>query len=407
MLNLLVNGAGGQMGRTIIRLAKKLNKDFRVVAGVDMANIPESEGVPVFRSYEEAPEGIDVVVDFSRPSALPAVLAYCQRKGVRLVLGTTGLSEAEKRTLERAATKVPIFHSGNMSLGVNLQIELIKNAAAALGEGYEPEIVEKHHNLKVDAPSGTALMLADAISTQYPTEREYVCGRHTKDARRKRNEIGIHSIRGGTIVGEHSVDFYGEDEVISISHKAYSKQVFATGALRAAQYIMNKQPGLYNMHDIVTERDVLSHLYTEEDQAVINIGSLPHSPGVLSEIFGVIARSHVFVDMISMTAPGGLTGDVSFSLPKTQLATALNALKSLRSEYMGMDIHAMDNITKLTVEGPGMAIRHGVAGQLFEVLSDANVSIELVTTSETKISCCIQNSDVAMALSVITRQFSL
>ncbi|MDL2218065.1 4-hydroxy-tetrahydrodipicolinate reductase [Christensenellaceae bacterium OttesenSCG-928-M15] len=407
MLNLLINGACGQMGRTIIRMAQKQPEDFRVVAGVDPAPFDEAEGVPVVRSYDDAPEGVDVVIDFSRPSALPAVLKYCQEKNVKLVLGTTGLDDAQKKNLERAAAKVAIFHSGNMSLGVNLQIELIKKAAAALGEGYEPEIIEKHHHLKVDAPSGTALMLADALSTQYACPREYVYGRHTRDTRRKPNEIGIHAVRGGTIVGEHYVDFYGQDEVVSINHKAYSKQVFATGALRAALYIMNKQPGLYNMRDIVTEKDVLSHLYTEENQAVINIGALPHEPGVLSAIFSTVADHNIFVDMISMTASGSMAGDVSFSLPKDQLASALNALKELRSRYMGMDVHAIDNITKVTVEGPGMAIRHGVASKLFSVLSDANVTIELVTTSETKISCCIRNSDVSAALAVITKQFSL
>lgn len=407
MLNILVNGACGQMGRTIIRLAQAQSADFTVIAGVDPADISEAEGVRIAHAFDDAPEGIDVIIDFSRPDALPAELAYCQKKSIPLVVGTTGLSAEETRMLERASAKIPIFHSGNMSLGVNLQIELIKKAAAALGEAYEPEIIEKHHHLKVDAPSGTALMLADAISTQYPTKREYVYGRHSKNARRKPNEIGIHAVRGGTIVGEHEVEFIGQDEILTVSHKAYSKQVFAVGALRAAQYLAQQQPGLYNMHDIVTERDVLSHIYTEDDQAVITISALPHAPGVLSAVFSAVAKSNVFVDMISMAAPGGNMGGVSFSLPKNQLAAALNALKSLRSHYTKMDVHAIDNITKLTVEGPGMARRHGVASQLFTVLSDANISIELVTTSETKISCCIQNSDVLNALKVIKEHFSL
>jgi 4-hydroxy-tetrahydrodipicolinate reductase len=407
MLNLLINGACGQMGRTIIRMAQQRTEDFRVLAGVDLRNEETSEGVPVIHSYENAPEGVDVVIDFSGPKALPAVLQYCQTNNVRLVLGTTGLNEEEKKTLVRASEKIPIFHSGNMSLGVNLQIELIKTAAATLGETYEPEIIEKHHNLKVDAPSGTALMLADALSTQYASKREYVYGRHTRDVRRRPNEIGIHSVRGGPVVGEHYVDLYGKDEVVSIRHQAYSKQVFATGALRAAQYIINKQPGLYNMHDIVTEHDVLSHLYTEEDQAVINISSLPHDSSVLSSIFTTVAEANVFVDMISMTVPNGAMGDVSFSLPKDQLAAALNSLKGLRPKYPGMDVYPVENITKVTVEGPGMAIRPGVAAKLFSVLADANVTIELVTTSETKISCCIRNSDVSAALAVIARFFEL
>ena len=407
MIKVIINGACGQMGRTIMRLCKQNSNDFQVIAGVDTYQCPEAEGTPIVGDITKAPPGADVVIDFSRPAALPKTLQYCQANNVRLVLGTTGLGENEKLSLERASAKIAIFQSGNMSLGVNLQIELIQKAAAALGEAFDIEIIEKHHNLKVDAPSGTALMLADAVSTQFPSGKDYVFGRHTKDVRRSKKEIGMHSIRGGTVVGEHEVEFLGQDEVLSISHKAYSKQVFGVGALRAAQYIMHKQPGLYNMHDIVTEKDVLSHLYTDDDQAVITVSSLPNEPGVLSHIFGTIARSNVFVDMISVTVPGSISGNVSFSLPKTQLATAINALKALRPLYMGMDIHALDNITKITVEGPGMAVRHGVAGQLFSVLAEANVSIELVTTSETKIACCIKNSDVSTALGVIARQFEL
>ncbi len=407
MIKVIINGACGQMGRTIMRLCKQNSSDFQVLAGVATYQCPEAEGISIVNDIMKAPAGADVVIDFSRPAALPKLVQYCQANKIRLVIGTTGLSENDKLSLERASAKIPVFLSGNMSLGVNLQIELIKKAAAALGDAFDIEITEKHHNLKVDAPSGTALMLADAVSTQFPAGKEYVFGRHTKDIRRSKKEIGLHSLRGGTVVGEHEVEFFGQDEVVSISHKAYSKQVFGMGALRAAQYLMHKQPGLYNMHDIVTEKDVLSHLYTDDDQAVITISSLPNEPGVLSHIFGLIARNNVFVDMISVTVPGSVSGSVSFSLPKTQLATALNALKTLRPLYMGMDIHALDNITKLTVEGPGMAVRHGVAGQLFSVLAEANVSIELVTTSETKIACCIKNSDVSTALAVIARQFEL
>ncbi len=407
MIKVIINGACGQMGRTIMRLCKQNNSDFQVIAGVATYQCPEAEGIPIVSDIMKAPAGADVVIDFSRPAALPKLVQYCQANKVRLVIGTTGLSENDRLSLERASVKIPIFLSGNMSLGVSLQIELIKKAAAALGDAFDIEITEKHHNLKVDAPSGTALMLADAVSTQFPAGKEYVFGRHTKDVRRAKKEIGLHSIRGGTVVGEHEVEFFGQDEVVSISHKAYSKQVFGMGALRAAQYLMHRQPGLYNMHDIVTEKDVLSHLYTDDDQAVITVSSLPNEPGVLSHIFGTIARNSVFVDMISVTVPGSVSGSVSFSLPKSQLATAINALKALRPLYMGMDIHALDNITKLTVEGPGMAIRHGVAGQLFTVLAEANVSIELVTTSETKIACCIKNSDVSTALAVIAKQFEL
>ncbi len=407
MIKLIMNGACGQMGRTIIRLALERPDEFEVLCGVDMAGPAEAEGIPVFSSLQDAPTNADVLIDFSRPESVPTALAYCQQNGIRFVLGTTGLSDNERMMLERASNKIAIFHTGNMSLGVNLQMELCKSAAAALGDKFDVEITERHHNRKVDAPSGTALMLADAISSQYSNGRTYVYGRHSKNERRAPTEIGLHSLRGGTVVGEHDVSFFGKDEILTITHQAHSKQVFGMGALRAAQYIMQKQPGLYNMHDIVTERNVLSHVYTDDNQSVITISSLPNEPGVMQLIFSTIAACNVFVDMISMTTPTGTSAEVSFSLPKSQLATSLNALNVLRERYAGTQIHALDNITKITVEGPGMALRHGVAAILFSTLGAAQVCIELVTTSETKISFCVRNCDVAAALDAIVKEFKL
>ncbi|MDR1619771.1 MAG: 4-hydroxy-tetrahydrodipicolinate reductase [Clostridiales bacterium] len=407
MIKLLINGACGQMGHTVIRLAQSLPDAFLVAAGIDGCGLTESEGVPVLPSLQNAPQDADVLIDFSRPEAVSDMAAFCQKTDTRLIVGTTGLGKAEMDTLRHAAKKTAIFQCGNMSLGVNLQIELVKNAAATLSEQFDVEIVEKHHNRKVDSPSGTALMLADAMSAQYAKGRSYVYGRHSKNQRRAHNEIGIHALRGGTIVGEHEVIFYGQDEVVSIRHQAYSKNVFAAGALRAAQYLMQKQTGLYNMESIVTEHSVMSHLYTDENQSVITVSALPDEPGALQAIFGAIAEKEVFVDMISLTTPSGKTAEISFSLPKNGLATALNALKALRRDYPGMDVYALDNLTKITVEGPGMALRHGVAGELFGVFAKAGVSIELVTTSETKISCCVKNSDVSAALTAIMAEFQL
>lgn len=406
MIKLVVNGACGQMGRTIIRLAQSHADEFEVIAGIDAYGDNVSEGVPVYKTHTEAPKA-DVIIDFSRPEAVKGVLEYCEKNGARLVLGTTGLGGEQKELIKHSIEKVPVFHSGNMSLGVNLQIKLIQDAAIALGEQYEVEIIEKHHNRKVDAPSGTALMLADAINAISHSERKYVFGRHSKDERRTKSEIGLHSIRGGTVVGEHAVGFYGQDEVVTIEHQAYSKQVFAAGALRAAQYLMQKQPGLYNMQNIVTEREQLAHLNTDTGQALITISSLPNLPGVMGTIFSTIAEKQIFVDMISTISHDGVLAQVSFSLPREKLAAAMNALKQLYGVYEGMDIYALDNITKITVEGPGMALRHGVAAELFTVLANAGVCIELVTTSETKISCCVKNSDAKKAVDAINKEFQL
>ena len=407
MVNIVINGLCGHMGQTIAGMALQRPNEFNLLGGVDKSELKEVLGVPVFSSIQDIPAETDVVIDLSVPQALEGILTYCSANGKGIVIGTTGLGDAQLKLIQRMADKTSIFHSGNMSLGVNLQIELIKEAAATLGDHFDVEIIEKHHNLKIDAPSGTALMLANALSSQYPSEREYVYGRHNKNQRRKPNEIGIHAVRGGTLVGEHSVEFIGKDEVIEVTHRAFSKQVFATGALRAAQYISTKAPGLYNMHDIVTERDVLSHIYTEEEQAIITLSNLPHEAGVLSSVFQLIADNHVFVDMISTSAPGGTAGYVSFSLKRTDLAAAVNALKPLRMKYMGMDMHTRDNITKLTVEGAGMALRHGVAAQVFDVLSKAGVCVEFVTTSETKIACCISDSEVPAAVTSIAAYFEL
>ncbi len=409
MVRVIINGICGRLGQTTAELILAHADQFTLVAGIDVCECSEKFGVPIYHHFKDVAETADVIIDFSAPAAMAEMLTYCKTTGTRAVIGTTGLGETERLLIERAAETTAIFHSGNMSLGVNLQIELIAKAAAALGDSFDVEIIEKHHNHKADAPSGTALMLANAISTQYATPRTFQYGRHSIDQRRRPTEIGMHSIRGGTLVGEHAVLFIGQDEVLEVTHKAYSKQIFAAGALRAALYLMTKQSGVYNMHDIVTESDVLSHLYTEDGQSVITISGLPHHSNAISRVFSLIAEHRVFVDMISIPAPasGSMKCDISFSLPRTQLATALNALKTFQRDYPDMDVYTVDNITKLTVEGPGMALRHGVAAQFFTVLANADVSIELITTSETKIACCVPTLDVPAAVDAISSNFPL
>ncbi len=407
MIRLAITGICGTMGRVIARTAKSMPDTFTVVAGVDPSGEEMSEGVKVYPSFDDIDVEVDALIDFSVPAALKGSLLYCQKNNVRLVVGTTGLSDDDKKKIRLASEKVPVFQSGNMSLGVNLQIELVKKAASALAEAYDVEIIEKHHKRKVDSPSGTALMLADAIKSQYASEKEYVFGRHSKNARRTDKEIGIHAIRGGTIVGEHSVSFIGTDEIIEITHTSHSKTIYAVGALRAAEYLMTKDSGFFDMSAIVTEKEVLSHLYTEDDQAIITVSSLPHDANTLSTIFDAVADANVFVDMISTLVQGGTSSEISFSLPKAQLMTAIAALKPLRKRFMGMDIHHVEHITKLSVEGKGMALRHGVAARFFSVMAQAGVKIELVTTSETKISCCLRTVEVPLAVAGLAKEFEL
>ncbi|MEL7603659.1 MAG: 4-hydroxy-tetrahydrodipicolinate reductase, partial [Bacillota bacterium] len=252
MIKVIVNGACGQMGSTIVQLLLESPKDFLLLAGVSKTSCAMTS-YPLVHDILEAPSSADVVFDFSHPSAIPTVVEYCKKNGARLVMGTTGLNDGEFSLLRSASAAIPIFYSGNMSLGVSLQIELIKKAAAMLGEEFDIEITERHHRKKLDSPSGTALMLANALNEKFNDPRKLQFGRHGA-SRRAKNEIGVHSIRGGTITGEHDVEFFGTDESVSISHRAYSRRIFGLGALRAAQFLLHQEPGLYDMRDLLAAR---------------------------------------------------------------------------------------------------------------------------------------------------------
>ena len=220
----------------------------RIVAGVDV-NPTAAMPYPVFTSPEEFTGKADVMIDFSHHSALEGLLAYATRTGTPLVVCTTGHTEEEMQMMKKASERVAVFFSRNMSLGINLLISLCRRAAATLGEDFDIEIIEKHHNQKLDAPSGTALLIADALCEE--KEHPYVYDRHAVRKKRERGEIGLHAVRGGTIVGEHEVMFCGKDEIVTLSHSAASREVFATGALRAARFMQGKPAGFYNMDDVI------------------------------------------------------------------------------------------------------------------------------------------------------------
>ena len=252
MKRLLINGIGGQMGQAMMQTVMDPDQGFELVGGVD-PYCAKTLPFPVFDSTDAIDVPCDVVIDFSVPEATEKILAFCLEKKIPVVICTTALSDALLKKIEEASKEIPIFRSGNMSLGVNLMRVLLRQARRTLGDTYDIEIVETHHNRKKDAPSGTALMLAKAITEADGTEHDYVFGRSEKDRRREKGEIGFHSIRGGTIVGQHEVRFLGQDEEISIRHEAYSKRVFAVGALRAAAFLIRKENGLYSMEDLVSE----------------------------------------------------------------------------------------------------------------------------------------------------------
>lgn len=248
MIKVLICGAGGKMGGFVADALSK-DADFCIVGGVDKFGGKCS--FPVFPDFKSLDVTADVIIDFSNPSSLYDMLEYAEKNNTALVIATTGYDDSQIQRIKKASENIPVFFTFNMSLGVNLICSLAKKAASVLGDGFDIEIIEKHHNQKIDAPSGTAIMLANAVNGVFGNELSYEYDRHSKRQKRSKKEIGIHSVRGGTIVGEHDVIFAGHDEVITISHSAQSKEVFAVGAVRAAKFLAQKKSGLYDMTDIM------------------------------------------------------------------------------------------------------------------------------------------------------------
>lgn len=249
MYNVILVGSGGKMGKFVANGVSK-EDTLNIVCGVDKFN--NGESFPVFSTFDEINVKADLIIDFSNPSLLDGMLNFAIKNKIALVIATTGYSEEQIEKIKEASEVIPVFFTFNMSLGVNLICSLAKKAASILGDGFDIEIIEKHHNQKLDAPSGTAIMLANAVNEVFDDKMNYEYDRHSKRQKRTKNEIGIHSVRGGTIVGEHDVIFAGHDEVITVSHSAYSREVFATGAIKAAKFIANKPAGLYDMNSIMT-----------------------------------------------------------------------------------------------------------------------------------------------------------
>ena len=245
-MKILISGALGFMGREVAAQAKAMG--IEVACGVDVA--PGTADFPLYTTFEDCPP-VDVIVDFSTWKPGADLLTYALKHRIPAVIATTGLSEEQLAAIDEAAKVIPIFRSGNMSLGIALLRALAKKAASVLGETFDIEIVEAHHNRKADAPSGTALMLLDAVKEGCESEREAQFGRHGRDCKRRKQEIGVHALRGGTVTGEHEVIFFGTSERVKISHSAENRSVFAAGALKAAAFLAEQKPGLYSMDDVV------------------------------------------------------------------------------------------------------------------------------------------------------------
>lgn len=250
MTKVIMHGCNGKMGQTITGIIAA-DEEIEIVAGVDAFDEGHNS-YPVFKSIALCDITADAVIDFSNAKAVDGLLDYCLEKKLACVLCTTGLSEEQIVKVKEASEKIAVLKSANMSLGINMLLKLLKQAAGILAPaGFDIEIVEKHHNLKVDAPSGTALALADSVNEELNNEYEYVYDRSGRREKRPRKEIGLSAVRGGTIVGDHDVIFAGTDEVITFSHTAYSKAVFGKGAVQAAKYLSGKPAGLYDMSNVV------------------------------------------------------------------------------------------------------------------------------------------------------------
>lgn len=250
MQKMIISGCCGHMGRVVADVCAN-DPDVEIAAGIDLLPQP-IDGFPVFSTPAACDVEADAVIDFSHPAALGGLLDFCTARKLPIVLATTGYSDEQLAQIDEAAKSIPVFRSANMSLGINVLMDLIRRAASLLGEDFDVEIEERHHRRKLDAPSGTALMLADAAASALPYDAEYVYDRHSVRKPRDKREIGISSLRGGTIVGEHTVIFAGRDEVIEIGHHAASREVFAVGAVKAAKFLAGvTAPGMYDMSHLI------------------------------------------------------------------------------------------------------------------------------------------------------------
>lgn len=247
MINVFLIGISGKMGNMICQ-CKQDFPDINISGGLDTVKHPL---YPTFSTAKEVDVPADVIIDFSRPETLDSIIYLCDKLNCSAILATTGYDKCDTEKIDALAKRQAVLRSGNMSLGVTLLTELVTRAAQALGENFDVEIVEKHHNQKVDAPSGTALMLADAVVKGMSENSRIVEGRTGKDCKRQKGDVGISAVRGGTIVGQHDVMFCGNDEIVTLSHTALSRKIFAVGALKAARFMAKQKSGLYEMRDVI------------------------------------------------------------------------------------------------------------------------------------------------------------
>lgn len=397
MIKIAVSGAAGRIGRTIYKSLIG-STEFEAVFGVDI-NGADDLPYPVYKKFADAPLDADVIIDFSSPAALDDILAYAAEKRARLVIATTGYTPEQEKRIEYAAKDVPVFRASNMSLGVNLLGSLAKEAAKFLGEDYDIEIVETHHNHKLDSPSGTALTLAEEINSVREHSLSPVYGRHEARHRREKNEIGIHAVRGGTVVGKHEVMFLGTGEVITLAHESENKEVFVRGALRAAKFLMTKTSGLYDMTSIIAQNYAVTSVSTEQDVALVTLPRIAFDDFLT--LLDAIKGNDINLDMISHHFNPDETAAVSFTLKGSDLAKAEGYIPACTVQK------TVRGAAKITAEGAGMEHKSGVAADVLSLLRDAGAEIFAITTSETQISCCIDAKSLSAAETALKKYYGI
>lgn len=391
-MKIIIVGIGGTLGKAIYQTSKDLK--IEVVAGIDVMADKLDFPIPVYKSLSECKEKADALIDFSRPTSLTDILDYIAKTNTPAVLATTGYTEEQQNDVIKTSEKVAIFQTSNMSLGVNLLINLAKQAAEFLGTNYEVEIIEQHHNRKVDAPSGTALSIASAINSVFDNTLVNTYGRTPESGKRDRKELGIHAIRGGNIVGKHDVLFIGPEEIITITHSAQSRSVFAIGAVRAAEFLVGKAPGMYNMNDLIGRDYSVTTVTGVDNIALVSLDVKNFSE--VSKLFNALSSAKVNVDMISQT-PTAKGLSVSFSIANEDAEKVKNAVNC--------DIR--ENLAQLTIIGAGMEHQSGVADSILGALNNAGIEICAITTSSTQISCALNGKYLQPAIDLLRAQFDI
>lgn len=399
MIKIAICGASGRMGHAVYKTLLS-DDEFEIVFGVD-GYIADDLPFPMFYTFEEVDKNLkaDIIIDFSKPESLNSLLDYAVKTNNKIVLATTGYSEEQNKMIDDACKQISIFQASNLSLGVNLLSNLGKEAAKFLGGDYDVEIVETHHNLKVDSPSGTALTLAQSIES-VREELFETFGRHHKCERRKPNEIGIHAVRGGTVVGKHDIHFFGKGEVVTLSHESENKEMLARGALRAAKFLIGKPAGMFDMNSIIGDFYAVTTVNLEKDVTLIAVEKT--SIANVTNLFEAVADKNINVDMISQTINSDGSVSVSFTLFDKDSKKADDLLSKFKIDYTKHSTNA-----KLTVEGAGMEHKSGVALDVLKVLSQNEVEISSITTSETKISCCIKAEKSKLAEKALKEFFNI